>query len=39
MTLPNWDLMGGTMVTNSFIRLTPDQQSRMGGIWNKLVWH
>ncbi|CAG0897087.1 unnamed protein product [Cyprideis torosa] len=32
--LPNWDFHGSTMITSSFIRLTPDQQSRNGGIWN-----
>ncbi|KAI2803579.1 hypothetical protein RDWZM_001565 [Blomia tropicalis] len=36
MTIPNWDFIGNTMVTTSFIRLTPDQQSRLGGVWNKV---
>lgn len=25
------------MVTNSYIRLTPDDQSRMGALWNSIV--
>lgn len=37
MTVPNWDFTGSTMVTPAFIRLTPDQQSRVGGLWNKIV--
>ncbi|KAH9391428.1 Vesicular integral-membrane protein VIP36 [Tyrophagus putrescentiae] len=36
MTIPNWDFIGNTMVTTSFIRLTTDTQSRLGGIWNKV---
>lgn len=34
MTIPNWEFFGSTIVTNNFIRLTPDTQSRQGGIWN-----
>lgn len=37
MTIPNWDFAGSTIVTNSFIRLTPDEQSRSGSLWNKVV--
>lgn len=37
MTIPNWDIIGHTIVSSSFIRVTPDQQSRYGGIWNKIV--
>ncbi|XP_064465914.1 vesicular integral-membrane protein VIP36-like [Ornithodoros turicata] len=36
MTIPNWDFLGNTMVTNSYIRLTPDHQSKRGAIWNKV---
>ncbi|CAG2122051.1 unnamed protein product, partial [Medioppia subpectinata] len=36
MTIPSWDFFGSTMVTTSFIRITPDQQSRVGGLWNKI---
>ncbi|KAF7495360.1 VIP36-like protein [Sarcoptes scabiei] len=35
MTIPNWDILGHTIVSNSFIRITPDQQSKHGGLWNK----
>ena len=37
MTIPNWDFFGSTIVTQSFIRLTPDQQSKQGGIFNRIV--
>ncbi|KAI1278081.1 Vesicular integral-membrane protein VIP36 [Halotydeus destructor] len=36
MTIPNWDFLGSTFVTTSFIRLTPDEQSRTGSLWNKV---
>lgn len=36
MTIPNWDIIGHTIVSSSFIRITPDQQSRFGGLWNKI---
>ncbi|XP_037574883.1 vesicular integral-membrane protein VIP36-like [Dermacentor silvarum] len=36
MTIPNWDFLGHTMVTSSYIRLTPDQQSAKGAIWNNV---
>lgn len=29
--------MGGTMVTKDYIRLTPDEQSRSGALWNSVV--
>ncbi|KAJ8316938.1 hypothetical protein KUTeg_004842, partial [Tegillarca granosa] len=34
LNVPLWDFIGGTMVTNTFVRLTPDHQSRQGAIWN-----
>ena len=37
MTIPYWDFMGSTMVTNNYIRLTPDLQSKQGAIWNSVV--
>ncbi|OTF84010.1 VIP36-like protein, partial [Euroglyphus maynei] len=36
MTIPNWDIYGHTIVSSNFIRITPDQQSRYGGLWNKV---
>jgi len=30
-----WDFLGSTMVTNQYVRLTPDHQSKRGAIWNK----
>jgi len=32
-----WDFAGSTIVTNNYIRLTQDEQSRQGAIWNKIV--
>jgi len=37
MDIPNWDFTGSTMVASSYIRLTPDRQSKQGGLWNKIV--
>lgn len=34
--VPNWDFLGSTMVTSNYIRLTPDERSRQGAIWNKV---
>lgn len=36
MAVPFFDLTGDTMVTNNYVRLTPDDRSRNGGIWNKV---
>ncbi|KAJ8050587.1 Vesicular integral-membrane protein VIP36 [Holothuria leucospilota] len=35
-SLPMWDIQGNTMVTNTYVRLTPDKQSKRGAIWNKV---
>jgi len=32
-----WEISGHALLTDDFIRLTPDQQSKKGGIWNALV--
>lgn len=37
MTIPYWDFMGSTMVTNNYIRITPDLQSKQGALWNSIV--
>jgi len=34
--VPNWDFQGSTMVTSNYIRLTPDQKSKQGALWNKI---
>lgn len=34
--VPNWDFQGSTMVTSNYIRLTPDDRSRQGALWNKM---
>ncbi|XP_018411298.1 PREDICTED: VIP36-like protein isoform X2 [Nanorana parkeri] len=31
-----WDLSGNVLVTPQYVRLTPDQQSKQGAIWNRL---
>eukprot|EP00051_Salpingoeca_urceolata_P000709 m.35524 g.35524 ORF g.35524 m.35524 type:complete len:327 (+) comp10931_c0_seq2:8205-9185(+) len=35
---PHWDMSGSTVTSESYIRLTPDRQSRWGLLWNKKVW-
>jgi len=37
MTMPFWDFSGSTMVTNNYVRLTPDLQSMSGNLWNQVV--
>lgn len=32
----SWDLLGTTMVTTEYVRLTPDLQSRHGAVWNRV---
>ncbi|XP_071441797.1 vesicular integral-membrane protein VIP36 isoform X1 [Hetaerina americana] len=39
MSIPYWDFMGSTMVTNNYVRLTPDLQSKQGALWNSLPCH
>ncbi|KAI6649505.1 Vesicular integral-membrane protein VIP36-like [Oopsacas minuta] len=34
MQVANWDYTGTTLITNDFVRLTPDRQGRRGSIWN-----
>jgi len=34
--VPNWDFQGSTMVTSNYIRLTPDQRSKQGALWNNV---
>jgi len=36
MTIPNWGFGGTTLVTTQFIRLTADEQSRQGSLWNTI---
>lgn len=31
--VPNWKSSGSTMVSNNFVRLTPDRQSKKGALW------
>lgn len=39
MSIPYWDFLGLTIVTNNYVRLTADLQSRTGAIWNTVpVW-
>lgn len=32
-----WDFWGSTLVTGSYVRLTPDERSKQGSIWNTVV--
>ena len=34
MQVANWDYTGSTLITNDFVRLTPDRQARRGTILN-----
>lgn len=34
--LAHWEFLGSTVVSDKYIRLTPDHQSRKGGLWNKM---
>ncbi|OWK11586.1 LMAN2, partial [Cervus elaphus hippelaphus] len=31
-----WDFQGSTMLTSQYVRLTPDERSKEGSIWNHL---
>ncbi|XP_072258967.1 VIP36-like protein isoform X1 [Pyxicephalus adspersus] len=31
-----WDIMGNVLITPQYVRLTPDQQSKQGAIWNRM---
>lgn len=33
----HWDLLGNTMITPEYVRLTPDLQSRQGAVWSRIV--
>ena len=37
MDIPFWEFRGTTVVTSSYVRLTPDRQSKMGNLWNTTV--
>lgn len=37
ITVPNWDFQGSTIITDKYVRLTPDLQSKSGAIWNSIV--
>lgn len=32
-----WDFSGSTLVTSSYVRLTPDERSKQGSVWNTVV--
>jgi len=36
-SIPYWDYHGSTFISTSYIRLTPDHQSKAGGLWNSVV--
>ncbi|XP_033617552.1 vesicular integral-membrane protein VIP36 isoform X3 [Fukomys damarensis] len=33
-SMPLWDFQGSTMLTSQYVRLTPDERSKEGSIWN-----
>ncbi|XP_029439503.1 LOW QUALITY PROTEIN: vesicular integral-membrane protein VIP36 [Rhinatrema bivittatum] len=35
-SMPLWDFGGSTMLTSQYVRLTPDERSREGSIWNRV---
>ena len=37
MDVPFWEFGGATVITNQYVRLTPDRQSMRGALWNKTV--
>ena len=37
MDVPFWEFGGSTVVTSSYVRLTPDRQSKRGVLWNTVV--
>ncbi|XP_065192636.1 vesicular integral-membrane protein VIP36-like [Sycon ciliatum] len=39
MDIPLWDFGGSTVVSNEYIRLTPDRQSKQGHLWNQVPNH
>ncbi|KAF7629283.1 L-type lectin-like domain-containing protein [Meloidogyne graminicola] len=39
LDVPNWDIIGGTMIMQNEIRLTRDVRSQQGAIWNKVPNH
>ncbi|KAJ7385582.1 Vesicular integral-membrane protein VIP36 [Desmophyllum pertusum] len=38
-SIPYWDFHGSTFISSSYIRLTPDHQSKAGGLWNTVPCH
>uniref|UniRef100_F6WCA5 Lectin, mannose-binding 2 n=2 Tax=Xenopus tropicalis TaxID=8364 RepID=F6WCA5_XENTR len=35
-SMPMWDFSGSTMLTSQYVRLTTDERSKEGSIWNRL---
>ncbi|KAM9129802.1 vesicular integral-membrane protein VIP36 [Pangshura tecta] len=35
-SMPLWDFQGSTMLTSQYVRLTPDERSKEGSIWNRV---
>ncbi|XP_006751749.2 vesicular integral-membrane protein VIP36 [Leptonychotes weddellii] len=33
-SMPLWDFQGSTILTSQYVRLTPDERSKEGSIWN-----
>ena len=37
LEIPYWEFGGASVVTSSYVRLTPDRQSKQGNLWNPVV--
>lgn len=37
--MPFWDFNGNSVVSDEFVRLTPDRQTKRGGIWNSRAYN
>ncbi|XP_026997901.1 lectin, mannose-binding 2-like b isoform X1 [Tachysurus fulvidraco] len=35
----HWDLLGNAIITPEYVRLTPDLQSRQGGVWSRIPFY
>ena len=36
ISIPYWNWIGNTVVTDDYIRLTPDRQTKRGAVWNTI---
>lgn len=36
ISIPHWDFIGNAVVTDDYVRLTPDRQAKKGALWNQI---